>query len=145
MHNNRSSNFGIFIMMKVGFTGTRHSDLVSQERLDRLKELMWECSKDAEFHHGDCIGMDAIAHSFARSIGYFIVVHPPINPRYRAFCHGDIILPPLPYIARNHRIVQDMNMPLFAVPINPDHIEVRSGTWKTIRYAYKFGKEVVLI
>src|SRR2546421_1503 len=60
-----------------------------------------------EFHHGDCIGVDAFAHDVAYDLGYYIFVHPPSDPKFRAFkgARSDPrikILEPRYYLDRNH-------------------------------------------
>lgn len=85
------------------------------------------------FHHGDCLGADAQAHGVARELGFWIVVHPPEEPRGRAFCDGDVILPEKPFLVRNRDIVDASHLVL-AAPKTAEEV-LRSGTWATIRYA----------
>lgn len=113
------------------------AQLVACERLlDRLAPT--------ELHHGDAIDADAEMHTIARTRGVRIVVHPPSNPACRAFCEGDEILGVLSYIARNHSIV-DVTDLLVATPVGPEASDPRSGTWKTIRYARRVGKRIVIV
>ncbi len=90
-----------------------------------------------EVHHGDCVGVDAIAHEIALAAGKRIVIHPPSDPRKRAWCAGPpgqvTILEPRPYLDRNHDIVVCSDE-LIAVPIELVEVK-RSGTWATVRYA----------
>jgi hypothetical protein len=58
------------------------------------------------FHHGDCVGADEQAHVIARICGFFIVIHPPTDPRKRAWCTGDFVMTPAPYLDRNAAIVR---------------------------------------
>lgn len=107
-----------------------------------------------EFHHGDCVGADAQAHQLVRSLyadpeeGWFVVTHPPTDPKARAWCGvveydgpGDQLFPK-PYLERNHAIV-DATDCLIACPDGPER--ERSGTWATVRYARRRGKRVVVI
>ena len=70
--------------MKVGITGTRQqSDL---RQLHRLSVFLEKAAPQIqELHHGDCLGVDAYAHTQAERWEIPIVIHPPTNDRYRAF------------------------------------------------------------
>ena len=129
-------------MIKVGFSGSRYGMTPLQQK--RFKAMLAPtfalkhpaASRD-EFHHGDCKGSDAEAHTIIRLKWphVHIVVHPPEQDRLRAFCEGDEILDPLPYLTRNRRIVQQTNF-LIGCPI---HIGRRAGgTWRTIEYARQY-------
>src|SRR6185369_15902528 len=95
----------------IGFTGTRHG--MSQIQKDIVRKLLQDFA--GSFHHGDCVGADAEAHAIAKELNYMIAIHPPINPRWRAFCQGDFMYPPKDYIPRNHDIVQSCQY-LIATP-----------------------------
>jgi hypothetical protein len=95
-----------------------------------------------ELHHGDCVGADADAHAIARALRARVVVHPPWVTKKRAFCHGNETRDPLPYLERNHHIVDETDM-LIATPRGPELL--RSGTWATVRYARQQGKVIVII
>ncbi len=104
---------------------------------------MWQ--PGAVLHHGDCIEGDEQAHSIALLIGYEVEIHPPINPKARAWCKGArIVHPAKPYIERNHDIV-DASSQMFAAPFGEEASEPRSGTWATVRYARRTNKPVHLI
>lgn len=129
----------------VGFTGTQHgmSDLQKAE----LRRLLIEM-KCQQFHHGDCIGADEEAHQIALEVGVpCIMIHPPENPRKRAFCAEKykpystnvVVRSTKPYLERNHDIVHECN--LLIVAPQTDQEEVRSGTWATKRYADKVGRK----
>jgi hypothetical protein len=127
--------------MKVGFTGTRKG--MTDEQEFELIKLLVEL-RPIEFHHGDCIGADEEAHHMARDFDNCqIIIHPPIDNTYRAFCENDVILPPKPYKERNHDIVNASDL-LIASPKSFNE-ERRSGTWSTIRYAKKQGKKVIIL
>lgn len=85
-----------------------------------------------ELHHGDCVGVDAAVDNAAALLGIRRVIHPPMDPKARAFCQGEVILPELPYLTRNRDIVNAVDG-LLVIPHGPE--QRRSGTWMTCRYA----------
>lgn len=86
-------------------TGGTHEQLVCF--VDLLLALL-----PSEFHHGDCIGWDAETHDLVREHlpECRIVVHPPADPKLRAYKDGDLILPPLTYHDRNRAIVASVHI-----------------------------------
>jgi len=128
--------------MKVGFTGTHHG--MSHLQQEALHRLLLEPTFTT-FHHGDCIGADIQAHEIALYCGFLIVVHPPLDPRKRAWAAGSgvDILPPRKYLDRNKDIVDACDV-LIAAPKELTEI-LRSGTWSTIRYARKVGKPIHIL
>ena len=129
--------------MKIGFTGTRHGMANEQKKSLHLL-LKNTLKKVTEFHHGDCIGSDADAHKIIKTniLTNKIVIHPPSYNKFRANCKGDVALQPLPYIERNHNIVDETDV-LVATPDTPE--KLHSGTWATIRYARKQHKDIYII
>lgn len=126
-------------MTVIGFTGSQLGSTPEQ------RAVLWQLLEGAtEFHHGDCIGADAEAHQVAVRRGIPVVVHPPVNESKRAWCtDGDVtVLPPLPYLVRNHSI-SDTCDTIVAAPSGPEVL--RSGTWATVRYARKTGTPVIVI
>ena len=130
----------------VGFTGSRGVQ-------DRSGDL--RCVLDVllghdfySLHHGDCIGGDFQAHNAAIKCGYSIVIHPPLDDRYRFFgeftgpLHSVAVLEPKEFLLRNHDIVDESRL-LVALPKRAEHL--RSGTWATIRYARKLGKPIIIV
>lgn len=96
------------------------------------------------FHHGDCIGADAEMHALALEIGYKVIIHPPSDSSKRAFCAGAFkVLPPKPYLDRNHDIV-DQSDEMVAAP-GERFEKLRSGTWATIRYVRKVSKPLRIV
>ncbi len=125
---------------EIGFTGTQDGMTLHQSRA--LKALLCEIQPGG-VDHGDCVGSDAEFHRICRTLGYFITVHPPTKGGKRAFCEGDLVLPPAEYLIRNKNIVNRTKM-LIATP--KDFVEeLRSGTWATIRYARKLRRTVYII
>lgn len=138
--------------MHIGFTGTRSFLQISEERKNAFDEAL-ELLKDEGYthlHHGDCIGSDYYAHTRALIFNYNIIIHPPYIDKQRAYAdkgkmpgyEGEItILDERSFHQRNQDIVKNSHI-LLAMPANPEVEELRSGTWSTIRFARKLGREV---
>lgn len=127
---------------KVGFTGTREG-LTTEQEVTVTNLLV---VKAKELHHGDCVGADAEAHAIALQQGIAITIHPPDKPGARSFCFGtnfDKYLPEKPFLDRNHDIVDATDV-LIACPKQAEEIS-RSGTWATVRYARKKGKQIIIV
>ena len=135
--------------MKLGITGTRQHPSNAQKLA--MRWLLWNVAAD-EVHHGDCVGVDELSHCYLLDVMNvdeairprpLVIVHPPADDRYRANCEWyDKICEPLPYLDRNHAIVDAVDL-LIAVPRSAE--ELRSGTWSTVRYARKQDKPVIII
>lgn len=127
--------------MIIGFTGSRR--LPTQLQRDWLRQELMDLQQHAEeFHHGDCIGADTVAHGIAKSLGIPVHIHPPVVDAYRAFLTGYKMYEPLPYLVRNQAIVRTCDV-LYAMPDGPERL--RSGTWYTIRQARRMDREVRII
>lgn len=145
-----------------GFTGTQNGMTVPQaetvQRLmvelrayDRAVEAMAFAVLDLRsplsvWHHGDCEGADAQTHTFAEELKCMIHVHPPENPRKRAFCVPTMgyIHEPLPYFQRNRAIVEAARDGMIGAPRTEAEV-LRSGTWGTIRWARKTGRKLWIV
>ena len=132
--------------MNFGFTGTQ--DGLTDIQLETLCNVLQALQNDrglTEFHHGDCVGADETAHRLVRDInaGCAIHVHPPDNPKKRAYCEGGVLHEERPYLERNHDIVDACDV-LIACPQTIEE-QLRSGTWATVRYARKIGKRVIMV
>jgi hypothetical protein len=117
----------------VGFTGSGTFITPHQIRMAELYLHRWYEEFDV-FHHGDCVVSDITIGCIAEGIGYHVIVHPPTNPKKRAYHqpqNGEI-LNPKPYLERNRDIATAADV-LLATPEGPETI--RSGTWSTIRAA----------
>jgi hypothetical protein len=138
--------------MRIGITGSQHGGTASQEAV--LVRIL-AAVHFVELHHGDCVGVDALAHRIV-SAGQAgpgehatVVIHPPSNPGKRAFCagfHGGgsvKLLEPKPYLERDGDIVRDTDI-LIAVPASAAE-QQRSGTWATIRYAERLRRLILII
>ena len=66
----------------VGMTGTRLGMTLQQK--EKFYEIL-EYIDGHLFHHGDCLGADAEGHDMSEELGYQPIIHPPTNPKNRAF------------------------------------------------------------
>lgn len=128
--------------MKLGFTGTRKG--FTSHQAAEFRHLLDAFSPD-EFHHGDCIGADAMAAAIvaARCPDCKIIVHPPVDETHRAHFDGHVILPPKTHFARNRDIVNETDGIIGIVP-EMERLE-RGGTWYTLAFAQKRGKPLSII
>jgi hypothetical protein len=97
----------------------------------------------AEFHHGDCVGVDVEAAEIAKVLRYKVVCHPPDKSDLRAFHKSDTVKLPMSYFARNRNIVNETEV-LLVVPFQTTH-QPTGGTWYTHDYAVKVDKLVHVI
>ena len=131
--------------LKFGITGTRKG-FTPKQKATFKKLLYTEGVFDLEFHHGDCVGVDAesalLVHNFAPEAA--IICHPPLYATYRAnTCINTVVNEPLDYMVRNRNIVNSVEK-MFVVPEN--YMEVaRSGTWATYRYAINHCVPCIII
>lgn len=138
-------------MVSVGITGTRKG--MNKGQMALLMDILL-VEDFTEYHHGDCVGVDKQFHEFItekiRKCEYKdsidVVIHPPLDKKYRAFCKEcTTIYEEKPYLERNKDLVDACSL-LIAIPDKDGIInKVRSGTWSTIRYAKKMGKDIVII
>lgn len=134
--------------MKIGFTGTRNGLTEPQKKL--LREL-FEFAEISELHHGACIGADAEAVAiidWMRECGWAckIVAYPgdwgPLTDM-NSLRYSDPVHPCRPMLERNRDIV-NATKSMIACPSGIKE-EVRSGTWATIRYARKQGRNIAIV
>lgn len=132
----------------VGFTGTRRG--MTEAQKNTLRDWLRHTAP-LFFHHGDCIGADQQAHEIAANLGIDIVLHPPLNPKYRAFCSKGVVqtFPEKEYLVRNVDIVEASGgspiFDMFAAPSGYDEIMRGSGTWSTIRLAHASNVSLCVI
>ena len=132
----------MIVPYRVGVTGTKFGAKLSQLRLFRTFTGDWP--EGTIVHHGDCVGFDDQAHTIVMEEGFNTEIHPPDNPKNRAFCKGAIkVHDPLPYLVRDDFIVEAA-MKLYAAPSGLKE-RLRSGTWATIRRARKKGIPIVIM
>jgi hypothetical protein len=131
--------------VNVGFTGTK--DGITEGQVKALRQLilqLLEKNTTLVGHHGDCVGADASFHTICSNLGLPVVIHPPSDPKHRAFCKPSRdVRAPKPYLERNHDIVDETDV-LIACPSSLRE-ELRSGTWATVRYARKQSKPLWII
>jgi hypothetical protein len=128
--------------MIIGLTGTRKG-MTAEQKFRVSMEVSYYQPK--EVHHGDAIGADSQFHDIVleKVQNPYIIIHPPTNPKYRAFRKGHIILPEKPYLARDDDIILASDL-MLATPHGKEEI-LRSGTWATIRHTRKFKKPLIII
>lgn len=132
--------------MKVGFTGTREG--MTDAQFATLCDLLDKWDVEA-FAQGDCIGADAQANYAAVTMGQHPVIHvfPPDNPKLRAWTSMDdmftVVHEEKSYAARNQDIVDFADV-LVAAPKSYQE-QQHSGTWQTIRMAWKANKVVFVL
>lgn len=126
--------------MRIGFTGTRHGMTAAQ----RITVGSFLGPNVTEGHHGDCIGADVHFHELCRQLHVASIVgHPPTDPKLRAFCACDVLLPEAPYLTRNRHIVKAVDL-LLATPAETIP-QVNGGTWRTIGYAESADLPLVVV
>lgn len=132
-------------VFKLGFSGTRR--MMDPRQAQKLSDFL-HAAQDliVELHHGDCVGADAYVDSEAQDLLIPIVIHPPKNATYRAFCGGPRTewRPEDSYLVRNQHIVLESDV-LVACPEGPEDRHPHSGTWYTIRFAIRSGRKVRII
>lgn len=130
--------------MKIGFTGTRKSMTKKQKSIVSYHLWCRGFFTFGEAHHGDCIGADAEFHRMATRLKLKVFKHPATNvSSQRAYCEGGIELTAELPLIRNHDIVNSIDI-MIAAPGESREV-LRSGTWATIRYARKVGKELIIV
>jgi hypothetical protein len=94
-----------------------------------------------EVHHGDCVGADEAFHDFCRALGIPIVIHPPTDSKFRAYCGGwSDMREPKDYFDRDMDTVDETDL-LIACPRTFTPVP-HSGTWLTAGYARDTGKPI---
>jgi hypothetical protein len=125
--------------MKIGITGTREGMTEYQERELRhaLEGVQLFAGDKAEFHHGDCRGVDVQAAAIAKELGFKIVCHPPVSAEEQGHFGGDEVREAKGYLERDRNIVDECEF-LFVVPKQMEW-QPKGGTWYTHDYAKKKG------
>lgn len=143
--------------MIVSFTGSQSGMTIFQRKnlAEKLKAI-----GITELVHGDCIGSDLIANELGIEVGCkFFYLFPSVFNAKRAFAFPDSqvkeiwldwkdgvrykLHAPMKPLERNRLIVEQSPL-LIATPKEFAHT-LRSGTWATIRYAWKLKKDVIII
>lgn len=133
-------------MLRVGFTGSRCG--MTEPQLATFESELCRLQREfgnGEFHHGDCVGADAQAHTIAAILGFEIHCHPPSDPIRRANTECDVYYEAKPYRERNRRLVRMTDF-LFATPKSVVRT-TSGGTWYTYNHAMQQGtcKRAMLI
>lgn len=128
--------------MKIGITGTREGMTEWQERELRhtLEGIAIYAGDKAEFHHGDCRGVDVQAAAIAKELGFKIICHPPNSSEEQGHFGGDEVRPAKGYLERDRNIVDECEI-LLVVPLQMEW-QPKGGTWYTHDYAKKNNKPV---
>lgn len=130
------------VAFNLGFTGTREGMTYPQKvRVSSILEFISRYAEPWEAHHGDCVGSDDEFHSMAETYGAYVVVHPPVNPKLRAYCVGDFSFDPKTYFDRNRHIVRSTDVLL----ATPKDMSYRGGTGKTIEFAQEMFSPVAIV
>lgn len=129
--------------MIVGITGARRD--ITTAQLHTVRSWLLENLPDIEaLHHGCCAGFDTYIANIAGELEIPQVYHPPIDARFQMIFKNNswpgVWNKPKPYLDRNRDIV-DQSTILITGP-STDREQVRSGTWYTVRYARKVGREM---
>lgn len=118
--------------MRAGFTGSRSGMDWRQRVLLRTILGVYDIT---ELHHGDAVGADAQACDIAQSLDLTTLAYPCNIPSQRAFTQGNAkVFDVKPPLTRNKDIVNAVEM-MIGMPSGAEHLQPRSGTWATIRYA----------
>ena len=138
------SSLNEMITKTITVTGTRHNTDLSIDQRRNFEHRIHKLFDTGYTYlqHGDACGADSFAHDVALSLGFQIVIHPPSNPKHRAFCTGGIVHPVESYQVRNLNMVSSCDMVL-ALP-NTNTEVLRSGTWQTVRMARQKELPIVI-
>lgn len=132
--------------MRVGFAGPRRLPEYGMpwRQLTALYDLLRGLRPDW-LHHGDCEGADVVVHRAARNLGIPVELHPPSDPKWRAFCEGAAVVhDPRPAPERTRTIVRVTDC-LIAAPSSTQERMRGSGTWLAIRAARRLGKPCAVV
>jgi len=127
----------------IGFTGSRYEPIEAQREALLSALIGFREGGALWMHNGDCEGSDAYAGRAWRTIGGKLHLHPPTDPKRRAFLPSDFSEPLRPYLQRNGNIVRACTA-LVATP--REFVEQqRGGTWSTIRLARSLKRPTMII
>ena len=130
-------------MIVWGETGTRKGATPYQ-----VASAAWLFSRYgiAALHDGDCVGADEQLYHLGRAFGAKMVLHPPENYKFRAFCGDtkDEFWAEKSYMDRDKDVVNE-SQALAGIARTPYEEHERSGTWDTIRYARLLFRPIAII
>jgi len=122
--------------MKIGITGTRSG--CTKAQFSKLQSILETYTNTTEFHHGDCVGVDAEAALLAKTLGMRIVSHPSEKDELRAYVPYDECKEKFSHFKRNRNIVDSVNL-LIVIPWQSEWSS-NGGTWYTHDYARRRDK-----
>jgi hypothetical protein len=130
-------------MMELGFTGSRRG--MTFQQLEKVRSVLrWlGVANILKVHHGDCTGSDKQFDDLAIEAHLLRVAWPPKDPKYRAYCEADLIMPEMEYLDRDWEIAKACDL-LIAAPATFDEVR-RSGTWATVRRAIAEQKQRIMV
>lgn len=138
-------------MLAIGFTGTR-AGITSMQRT-ALMNCLTEHGPERG-HYGDCVGADYEFFLLCKALGIYLICHPPLDRRFRAFTHADAdeVRPMKGFLARDWDIAVESGLLIATpkeneIPLSSDGSLKKegSGTWTTVSYAWQLGRPTVLI
>lgn len=129
----------------LGFTGTRYG--MSDRQKAEIRAYLEQHQADISLVvHGDCIGADAEFDAMCDELKMVRMIRPgfstkdPTDTSTRAYCKVELTCEPKGNFARNRDIVNGCDR-LLATPFDDKQV---GGTWYTIKYAQKLGKDVIV-
>ena len=125
--------------MIIGMSGNRYG--ISDQAKATFQEFL-DKHEISMAHHGDCLGADKEFHKIMELNGILVTIHPPEKSALRAYCQSAKIMPVLPYLKRNHNIIDACEI-FVAFPSGKTEV-LRSGTWSAIRYARRIKRSIYL-
>jgi hypothetical protein len=134
---------------KIGFTGTRFGMSEKQVK-DIISVFLWAVEV-RQIDHGMCVGADVAFHEIIRKIDPNRIIRIIGHPTSEKYVRKELLALDLECdevreakhpLERNHDIVDQTDF-MIAAPFTESEV-LRSGTWSTIRYARKQGKEVYI-
>lgn len=137
-------------VIHIGFTGTQ--DGMTTAQAERVLDLLHNVSSAMPIgfrgHHGLCVGSDIQFDGIARQVpGFFgMTIHPCDIPHKQGqvpLGRLDLVRPIRKPLDRNRAIVAESDI-IIATPKEPQ-MQLRSGTWTTVRYALEARKPVAIV
>ena len=128
----------------LGYTGTQ----LGMNRMQLAAVEAW-CAElalqhdEIVAHHGMCVGGDEQFHHIARRLGFQIVGWPCDLTDKQAQLTVDQRMPVTRPLIRNRRMVVHLTE-LLAAPAQRSEV-LRSGTWATVRAAYRAAVPVTIV
>ena len=115
---------------------------------------LWSRYDIKELHDGDCIGTDAQLYHLARSLKVpSAVIHPPTNPKNRAWCGNEGNRPEMSvtfraekgYFIRDRDVVDESEVMVACPKQYMELGKMPGGTWYTINYTRRVKKPLAIV